>query len=77
MITCLMWKPYLVLIVLLLMPLQGLHAQQAPRDTSAFAPFVEPGFPFITTTVEAGELGRTRLRLSVSLAVPLMRSFRW
>ena len=45
----------LAVLVLFLLPVTALWAQDA-SDGSAFADFVEPDFPFITTTVDAGDL---------------------
>ena len=45
----------LVVLALLLFLVPVLWAQEA-SDTSMFADFVEPDFPFITTTIDAGDL---------------------
>ncbi|MBX2818596.1 MAG: cytochrome c [Rhodothermaceae bacterium] len=47
----------LFLLLALLVPVFTVQAQRAPDLQFGFAEFVEPDFPFITTTLDAGSLG--------------------
>ena len=52
-----MLSKFSLLLVCVLVPVLTLQAQRAPDSQFSIAEFVEPDFPFITTTLDAGSLG--------------------